>query len=140
MRPLRVYVAGSSKERERVEWAMGVVRESGAELTHDWLAVMDAAGPDELCDHRTLRAAAQDDIKGIDAADVVWFLVPKTPSTGAWFEVGYAFARFDRGLKIMAPGDEPFPLFVHLLGQWDDESAAGYLRRHGKSGPTWRAD
>jgi nucleoside 2-deoxyribosyltransferase len=90
---LRVYVAGASKEPERVRWAMDSLRSAGCKVTLDWLAVIEKAGSanEGLSDAQRARAA-HDDLVGVQVADVLWVLAPENTSTGAWVELGYALA------------------------------------------------
>lgn len=91
---VRVYVAGASKEAERVRETMNGVRAHPyLQLTHDWLKAIEAWGrPDsELTDEDAL-AHAQKDLQAIHDADIVWYLEPKmAPSAGAAFELGAAW-------------------------------------------------
>lgn len=90
---LRVYVAGSSAEPQRVRAAMDAARGAGCELTEDWLAAMEEAGTaNEGLTHEQRRRYALADLRGLEAADVLWVLAPETHSIGVWVELGYALA------------------------------------------------
>lgn len=91
--PLRVYVAGASKEPERVRWAMDAVRALGCEITLDWLAVIEAEGAaNEGLTDAVRRRAARADLDAVGDADVLWLLAPSNASTGAWVELGAALS------------------------------------------------
>lgn len=90
---VKVYVAGASRELLRVQKMMQLVKAHPyLKLTHDWVQdIMNAGTQDselspEECRHYALR-----DIAGVQDADVVLYLKPERPSTGAAFEFGAAW-------------------------------------------------
>lgn len=88
---MKLYLAGSSKERRTIAAYMHELTRAGHVITHDWVAAMDACPLAEAdLDVSDARRYALDDLRGVRAADVVWFLAPETISTGAWVELGYA--------------------------------------------------
>lgn len=91
---MKVYVAGSSRERDRVDWAMGVVTGLGATIAHDWTKSIDEARSrgceDGDLTNEERASRADDDAEGIEAANVFWQLIPTTPTKGAWIEYGIA--------------------------------------------------
>ena len=90
---------------------------AGWRIALDWTAAMDEAGAaDHELPEPVQRAAAAADLKAIDAADVFWLLVPSTPSTGAWFEAGYA-RRADRRPRIIVSGAASFCIFTALADE-----------------------
>lgn len=93
-RSLKVYVAASSKQLDRAKAAMQLLRLAGHSIAHDWVTEVEAVGsanpPDATNDERWDWAI--DDLAGVKAADVVWFLVPDTEGAGAFVELGYALA------------------------------------------------
>lgn len=90
---LRVYVAGASKEPERVRAAMEAVRAAGFKITLDWLAAIEEAGAaNEGLSDEDRRRYAKEDLRSVQRADVVWVLAPESTSTGAWVELGFALA------------------------------------------------
>lgn len=96
-RALRVYVAGASKEPERVRAAMDAARCAGFVVTLDWLAAIEAAGAaNEGLDDGQRRHYAAEDLAAVESADVLWLLAPGNASTGAWVELGYAIALRDQ--------------------------------------------
>lgn len=101
-RPLRVYVAGASAEPDRARWAMDAVRASGAEVAHDWLAAIEAAGSaNGGLAHVVRQRAATECLEAVESSDVLWLLAPETPSAGAWVELGAALGA---GIEVIASG------------------------------------
>jgi nucleoside 2-deoxyribosyltransferase len=91
---VKIYVAAGSKtDRERARAFMAALREVGHEITFDWVEVLGT-------DHRS-EAVAFAEIAAVRDADAVCFLVPASGSTGAGFEVGFAYAI---GVPILAIG------------------------------------
>lgn len=91
----RVYVAGSSAELQRAKQAMMSLRQFGHTVTHDWVTSVQLVGSanptgathyDRLC-------WSQDDLDGIERADVFWLLYPCSPSFGAGVELGFAYSQ-----------------------------------------------
>lgn len=100
---MRIYVAGASKEPERVRAAMTAVQMHGHTLTLDWLAEIEAAGAaNEGLSDDDRRRYAEADLCAVANADVVWLLAPEAPSAGCWVELGYAMAW--RPLRIVVSG------------------------------------
>ena len=93
---LRVYVAGSSGEIERVERVIAHLRLMGVTITHDWTADIRAvraaglASDADLSDDEA-RKHALTDLEAVATAHAVLFLAPTTPTRGAWVEMGYAY-------------------------------------------------
>ena len=100
--PSKVYVAGATKEVERVRTVQGYCRTAGHEITFDWTDGLEAqtvAEADMFDEHaRTLAWRCLD---GVNDADVVVLCVPAwQPTRGAWVELGYAVAK-KRGIVIL---------------------------------------
>ena len=98
MRKLKVYVAGSVRERmERAVPVIAELRAAGVEITLDWTADIDPSANEtssdaDVPDYVRYRAA-QDDMDGVKRADFVLFLAPdERGSSGAWTELGIALA------------------------------------------------
>ena len=109
---LRVYVAGSSKERERVRAAMDAVRAMGAEVTYDWTQAIEETAARgltdaDLSDVEQLCHAHRDE-DAIVRADYVWLLIPAEKSEGAHYELAWAIAHRKR---VVASGPRR-PLFT----------------------------
>jgi hypothetical protein len=101
---VKVYVAGASREPERVRRWMDMLRGAGHEITHDWLAAMEAApAPDHLMSTTALLPYALADQAAVLEADVVWVLAPEAPSTGCWVELGMAL-QAGRRVVVSGPG------------------------------------
>lgn len=118
---MKVYVAGGSSaiDREVVFAYMGKLRESGVELTLDWVTIM-ACKPDSELSDETLAAHAAADRDAIVRADVLWLIVPAYPSKGSWVEFGYALGA---GKLTLVSGDLRSCLFTQL-------AAATYRTHH----------
>ncbi len=92
---VRVYVAGASNPAElgRAELCMNEMRRLlGPDvITHDWIRdIKEAPCADfDLSDPACARYATND-VDAVEAADVIWLVVPSGPSTGAWVELGVA--------------------------------------------------
>lgn len=92
---VRIYIAGASKEPERVRGAMNMAKKLGLEITLDWLANIEAEGTanEGLDDEKRVRYSTAD-LDAVRRADWVWVLAPAltSPSAGCWVELGYALA------------------------------------------------
>lgn len=112
--PMRVYVAGSSGELARAKIAIAACRDRGWTVTEDWPAVVEAHGgvANRGLAHAARMGAAGACLRGIDAADVVWLLVPDetSPSAGCWVELGHAL-RLDSVRAIVCSGDTHRSIF-----------------------------
>lgn len=101
-KPLRVYVSASSAEVNRAKRMISNLRCVGIHVTHDWTASVEASpGGDASLSDEQRRSVADADLAGIDAADVVIWLVASIPSWGAPFEAGYAVSK---GKPVVAVG------------------------------------
>ncbi len=81
----RIYVAGSSSERLTVVRPMILrLRGVGCVLTHDWTV---CPGYDRPGTQSELREWARGDLLGVQAADIVWVMMPEAPSEGATGEL-----------------------------------------------------
>lgn len=116
-RPLRVYVAGASREPERVRAVMRELQAApNVVVTHDWLTEMERRPEDTMLRHELVEAARAD-ITGLMSARVLLFLLPLEPSPGAWFELGFFARRWlinDHG-HIIVSGSAPDTLFTEWL-------------------------
>lgn len=115
---MKIYVAASSKELARAIRIMNALRERGHEITYDWTVPMRELGPDAglTFEQRGLYAAKPS--KGIEEADVFWQLIPTTPSSGAWWELGYACGLRNGGGKhplVVVSGDANRCIFTALV-------------------------
>lgn len=96
--PLRVYVAGSSRELDRCVLNAAALVSAGIAITHKWWDAVIAArrsgwlSDADLAPAEQLRHALAD-IHGLQSADAVWVLWPFQPFTGGMaVELGYALA------------------------------------------------
>lgn len=89
---MKVYVAGASRERDRVErilFAVGV--EPRLYLTFDWLSHIDEVGAANEGVSRDQRLVSTSlNFQGIAQCDVFVLLIPSVETRGAWVELGYA--------------------------------------------------
>lgn len=136
--PLRVYVAGGSSERLLVQrWIDELVRQ-GIKVTLDW--TRDPAWDlGRTPTHEELAAIAAREEEAIDAAHMVWRLVPVAKSEGSAHEGGYASAK---GKLRIVSGEvgarNVFELLPDVLRFATHEEAAAHivsLAMRGKIGP-----
>lgn len=113
---LKVYVAGSSKELDRVADAMAALRESGVEVTHDWVEVIKARGSANPLGASAADCAqwAWEDLLGVRAADVVWLMVPAQGGLGCYVEYGYALAL---NIPVVISGEYGRTIFTALTDE-----------------------
>lgn len=145
---MKVYVAGGSSERLEVREWIARLRTAGIEVTYDWTddpgfgrgcgelvstygevfgcGHMRGPGP-VLCSRcmSPLRIA-ETDRAAVDAADIVWWIVPRERSEGAAGEAGYALGRGKRLLVSGSRTNCPFRVFGTCF--LSHEGAFEYLR------------
>lgn len=130
---IKVYVAGSSRNLERPRrFIARVLANEAMQLTHNWVPDIDAARSvgapdDEICDERRAHFA-RTDLHGIDAADVVVFLMESgTSGHGSWVELGYALASAHTKWIIVSGGGRQSIFTPAITGFVDFEitNAAG---------------
>lgn len=129
---VRVYVAGASDELERAQRAIDFIRSIGWTITHDWVADVrrvrvEGGRADADLTSDEMRELAAADLAAVQGAELVWLLVPNTPSTGAWVELGYALAlnRWTNAPRIIASGPRAAgSLWCSLLEQFETDEAA----------------
>lgn len=104
--PLRVYVAGSSRDLERAERVIAELRAiPNVAVPVDWPANMREHGPDSGLSAEDRVRFAEEDAAGAYFADAFVLLRPTedAPSVGAWVElgvsIGAAFARLRSGKR-----------------------------------------
>ncbi len=93
--PVLVYVAGASREHERVKkWAAAIDRSSALEITDRWFdSAHEWIGTDHTLTRREQQVIAEREQQEIRAARIFWMLWPEThTSAGAFIELGYALA------------------------------------------------
>jgi len=126
--PLKVYVAGSSRERaSRAVPIIAALRKQGLVVTHDWTVDMDkhtsaehsdADVPDEV-----RRRCSELDANGVRLADFVLLLAPEERgSSGVWVELGMALTQ---RVPVVVCGAHNrrtiFTSLAHKLCDTDDE-------------------
>lgn len=136
---MKLYIAGASREPERVRAMMEAAEALGFELTLDWLEVIGVVGAanEGLTDEQR-RYHAREDLCAVDDADVVWVLAPSVPSAGAWCEMQRAIDRVEFGpprerggpLLVVSGPARLRCIFASLADyEYDtDEVALGFLR------------
>ena len=100
---MKVYVAGSSKEPHRARDAFDMVRRAGHEVSHDWVGNIRKFGGSILkgWGRSELRREARIREEHVLKSDLLWLLIPETPSQGCWFELGVAHSN---GIQVWSSG------------------------------------
>lgn len=115
----RIYIAGSSQEMDRAERMMRlVIHEPSLELASDWVALIRSAGssnPDWTLRRR--RYSAEFALEAVAGSDALWLLVPSTPSTGCWVELGAACTA-----RLTTFGSGPSVSLFDSLPSWQYET------------------
>lgn len=142
---MKVYVAGSSNDLERVRAAQRRLRVAGAEISFDWTLDIELArvsGKTDADLSEPQRAVASIGcLDGVRLARVFWLLAPPAhaPSRGAWGELGYAIALAERDpnrtILVSGPGARETIFTSHpLVTSGDDASVAEFLERWARRG------
>lgn len=100
---MKIYVAGSSDQLERVEDMMNTLETLGFTITHDWttsVRLVGKANPPDASLYARLKWG-RDDLAGVSDADVLVLLMPLEGGFGAAVELGYAIAK---GIPVYAAG------------------------------------
>lgn len=110
---MKIYIAGASKEPDRVRKMMNMVAEHQyLELTLDWLAaIADEPAKDEDLSPEEREGYATRDLDAVAAADVIWLLAPKGAGKGAWIEYGYALALGAQRTTVVSGATGKFSIF-----------------------------
>lgn len=99
---MKIYVAGSSREAQKIAQYMRWLREFGHEVTLDWTVdVLAATKPDRELADETRWQFAHKDIEAIAGAQCLWLCVPETSSLGAWIEFGAAIGMRRSSTRIL---------------------------------------
>lgn len=114
---MKVYVAASSNETERAEQWIDALRRAGVEVTSTWVEEVKAHGGGNPPGASTKERQqwARDDLYGVESADILWVLVPKDKSHGAFTELGYAL-RANKDVITSGPASPP-SIFLDLTEQ-----------------------
>lgn len=105
---MRVYVAGSSKELDRVAWNIKRLTDAGMDITHDWSKQVALANgkANPVTTESQRKKWSKDDYKGVATCDFLWLLLPSGHlSPGAFFEFGVAYAL---GVPVVISGDNMY--------------------------------
>ena len=122
-----VYIAGSSKELDRVDFAYQIALKHGFAPTYRWTDEIRAAGKANDLPLEEAREASGKCLSAILMANLVIYLVPDGHiSAGAMFEVGFAFANHK---PVYTIGHEP-SIFSSLtaIADGDIDSCFAMLR------------
>jgi hypothetical protein len=133
-KPLAVYVAASASPDEvpRVRAAIAQLRALGIRVTCTWPDIVAAnhgeANPRDAS-HEDRRAWSTQDLAEIDAAHVLWFLVPTPPATtrGGWWEASHAHAT---SKHLIFSGDTLQSVFCSLGHEFTTDAAALVWLQH----------
>lgn len=105
---MRIYIAGSSTEMERVAEFMSACRALGYLVTLDWVEIVlrngGVANPKDVAINAA-REWSERDLAAIAEADVFVMLAPLdgAPARGAFVELGFAVARAKATLVVRSP-------------------------------------
>lgn len=108
--PMRVYVAAKFEEKDRVRQMIGVLRNMGHQITHDWTleeTQFDSSKHENLPYYKK---CAEGDAQGVMTADV-FIILTSTSGKGLYVEMGMAAAK---GLPIIAVGPHFNSIFYEL--------------------------
>lgn len=128
---LRIYVAGSSDERERAKKWMQRLRDFPGvfEVVSAWCDVIDGeqhgVGNPRTASTEDRKRWAMQNVDQITEADVFWFLVPAVGhGRGGYFESGFAFGQ----MKLLFSGDTKQSVFCALGYEFTtDEEAFDFI-------------
>lgn len=137
---MTVYLAGASRELERVEKYAGLLVSSGlVRISHPWWSAVKAhgVGNDHTLERDEQAFHALTDLEGVERADVIWCLWPEGYSAGCPLELGYALALKHsdpgRALGIVVSGAKSHACIFTALAHYrdaDDDAALYEVLRH----------
>ena len=108
-----IYVAGASREGEKVRYWESELRKYGVAVTSTWSRDCESwAGKDALLPLEDARRRAQLCAAEVGAADIVWLLWPSASTIGAFWEAGLAQGLGKR-LVISGPGFKSCAFYTH---------------------------
>ncbi len=124
-----VYVAASSDELARANWAMKKVRTEGWTVASDWVAAIGHAGgvanPTDA-PREDRQRWSRTAFGAIDMADALWLLAPEVGhGRGAFVELGFALAQ--RMPVVVSGSRHASSIFTSLANaevETDDEALA----------------
>ncbi len=135
---LKVYLAGASRELDRIRPFVSVLDRSGiVQLTYRWWEAVEKHGVGR--DHELTRDQAAghalNDLDGVRSCQLFWVLWPENHSVGAPLEFGFAMAS---GIPTIVTGKNVKAcIFTALATYRDDSDALGMhevMRRAGYFG------
>lgn len=111
---MKLYLAGASLDIELIElWVRRIENETNHTIPYDWTKTVRRQGannPDWLLPDRKLYSV--ECLQAAFSADLIWLLMTRTPSIGAYFQVG---AAFQDGKQIIVSGDTKRTIFTSLF-------------------------
>ena len=134
----RIYVAGSTKEIERVQRVRDAVLEAGHVITFDWTGeegeIRDGSGPNWTSAPDVAHGLATREVEAVRSADHVILLVPnERRGLGCFVEFGVAVGH-DIPVWVCFDGADGFrdSVFWHLTDVFTmrDDEALGIIKRH----------
>ena len=144
--PHTIYIAGSSKERQRVRERMHWIHaQDNLVLTFDWERHIDAVQTvlpleDKHLPEAVQRDSAEKDTSAVVHANILWLLIPRTESTGCHTELGIAIGYMQAMQRnaptvskrhIIASGTGKFNIFYTMADHRfvDDADAQDWLSK-----------
>lgn len=128
---MKVYVAAASGEIDRAEHWIAKLREAGIMVTCTWpesVRRVGHANPPEA-PHSQRRGWAVQDLTEVDEGNALWVLLPSLgfSTSGAWTELGFAYAR----AKLILMSGKSHSVFTGLADEVHetDRQAFGALVR-----------
>lgn len=86
------------------------LRDLGHQITHDWTVPVRSFGANPVdASHNDRVSWSDDDIFGIEAASLVWAMLPAYTSFGCAFEIGYAIGY---GVTVIVSGNWKSSIFT----------------------------
>lgn len=129
---MKLYIAASSAELERVDRCAALAHAAGLHVVSTWPVSVRKVGyanpRDALRNERqrwSLNCLAE-----VQLADVVWLLAPAVdkPTCGAWVELGYAI---HAGKGLVCSGATKQSIFASLGAEFEtDDGALAFLIDH----------
>lgn len=118
---MKIYVAGASKEIEKIEGFIERLRMAGHTITFDWTVAVRQVGDASPDDGDIRKASARADLDGVENCHIFWLVKPsvESTSTGAWVELGFALSF--PGKTTIASGDNRKCIFADLVDREFDE-------------------
>jgi len=135
---VKIYIAGSSDELDRAEWAMSQARALGYEVTNDWvksIREVDAANPTDVTREQR-QAWSRAAWVGVCDASVFWLLQPRAGhARGAFCELGLATGNNGNFIELIIASGPVVSIFTSLVDHelaTDEEALAlleGWVRQ-----------